>query len=54
MKIYFAAGAPGNEHPNNMVGMVSLPNRLLSYYLIKNKILECHIIFKRIKKYEKK
>ena len=53
MKIYFAAGAPGNEHPDNIVGTITLSNRLLSYYLIKNRILECHLIFKRIKKHEK-
>lgn len=31
-------------------GVLSISKRLLSYFLIKHKILECHLIFNTIKK----
>ena len=42
MKIYLAATAPGNEVQN-------IKNRLLSYYLISFKIMECDQVFQAIK-----
>ena len=46
MKIYLAATAPGNETPefNDM-----FEHRLLSYYLIIKKTLECDKVFNLIK-----
>lgn len=43
MKIYLAAAAPGSEYK-------PLLNRLLSYFLIKRKKMECHEVFDQIKK----
>lgn len=47
MKIIFAATAPGNEPQD-------LPNRLLSYYLIKTRQLGCDQLFEHIKKQNQK
>ena len=44
MKIYLAASAPGNESLRER-GMLCIQKRLLSYFLIKNKIMECDKIF---------
>lgn len=49
MKIYLAATAPGNDSKRER-GVLSISKRLLSYFLIKHKILECHLIFNTIKK----
>lgn len=49
MKIYFAATAPGNEKKGNKIGKIFIKRRLLSFYLIKNKILYCDVVFKGIK-----
>ena len=45
-----AASAPGNEQKRKH-GMIILPYRLLSYFLIKTKKLECDRLFKCIKQY---
>lgn len=50
MKIYFAATAPGNETKKGKIGKLKVKRRLLSYYLIKNKILFCDVVFKRLLK----
>lgn len=50
MKIYFAATAPGNEKTGNVVGSIKLKRRLLSYHLIKEKTLNCDVVFKNIDK----
>lgn len=44
MKIYLAATAPGNEKGN-----IYIPRRLLSYYLLKNEMMENHKVFEQIK-----
>ena len=48
MKIYLAATAPGNESIRKE-GMLYIYTRLLSYFLIKEKMFESHKIFKVIK-----
>ena len=48
MKIYFAATAPGNEKKKNRVGRIFIRRRLLSYYLILTKKLECDKVFNEI------
>jgi len=45
-----AASAPGSEQKRKH-GMFVLPQRLLSYFLIKSKKLECDRLFIAIKKY---
>ncbi len=47
MKIYLAASAPGNETCRKR-GMLDIENRLLSYFLIRYKVMECDKIFKII------
>jgi len=49
MKIYLAATAPGNETVRKK-GMLKTPRRLLSYFLILHKMLECNKVFNVIKK----
>lgn len=49
MKIYLASTAPANESWREQ-GMLLIPNRLLSYYHIKTKILENDEVFEAIKK----
>ena len=44
MKIYLAATAPGNEQQRER-GMLDIPRRLLSYFLIKNKMMENDKVF---------
>jgi hypothetical protein len=51
MILYLAATAPGSEQKQKH-GMFILPNRLLSYFLIKEKKLECDVNFQNIKKYK--
>ena len=46
MKIYLAASAPGNESQREREEF----KRLLSYYMIKEKMMECHKIFYRLVK----
>lgn len=48
MKIYLAASAPGNESQRER-GMLDIPRRLLSYYLIILKQMECDQILNIIK-----
>lgn len=48
MKIYLAASAPGNETKIG-VGRTFIKRRLLSYYLIDKKILNCDLVFQNIK-----
>lgn len=48
MKIYLAASAPGNESVRER-GMLNVPQRLLSYFLIRYKMLECDKIFNAIR-----
>ena len=48
MKIYLAASAPGNESQRER-GMLDIPRRLLSYYLILLKQMECDQILNTIK-----
>jgi len=50
MILYMAATAPGNEQKRKH-HMLILPHRLLSYFLIKAKKLECDVLFTSIKKY---
>jgi len=47
MKIYLAATAPGNEEREK------IKRRLLSYFLINNKVMECDKVFERIIKTKK-
>ena len=49
MKIFLASGAPGNDSVRKE-GLLLLPRRLLSYYHIYQKQLECDKIFQCIKK----
>lgn len=49
MKIYLAATAPGNEQQR---GMLEIPRRLLSYFLIKFKIMENDKVFFNIKRWK--
>jgi len=44
MKIYLAASAPGNESSRKR-GMLDIPKRLLSYFFIKEGIMENNKIF---------
>lgn len=48
MIIYFASTAPGNESCRKG-GMLPIKFRLLSYYPITKKELECHKVFDVIK-----
>ena len=48
MKIYLAATAPGNESQREG-GMLSIPRRLLSYFLVRDCIMENDKVFKQIK-----
>jgi hypothetical protein len=48
MKIYLASSAPGNEQQRER-GMLSIPRRLLSFFLVKMKMLENDKIFNVIK-----
>ena len=48
MKIYLAATAPGNESQREGE-MLSIPRRLLSYFLIRGGMMECNKVFKQIK-----
>jgi len=48
MKIYLATTAPGNETQRER-GMLPIARRLLSYYHIKEKILQCDEVFEAIK-----
>lgn len=48
MRIYLAATAPGNESIRKR-GMLGIPLRLLSYFLIKTKAMESDKIFQVIK-----
>ena len=48
MKIYLAASAPGNESVRER-GMLDIDLRLLSYFLIRHKMMECDKIFNIIK-----
>ena len=48
MKIYLASSAPGNEIKRER-GMLPISKRLLSFYHIFTKKLECDLIFKSIK-----
>lgn len=50
MKLYLAATAPGNEI-KRAHGMLLIPTRLLSYYLIKTNGFDCGAVFTSIKKY---
>ena len=47
MKIYLAATAPGNEQQRES-GMLDIPRRLLSYFLIKHQMMENDKVFKVI------
>jgi riboflavin synthase len=49
MKIYLAATAPGNETCRER-GMLDIPTRLLSYYLIMNQIMTNDKVFETITK----
>jgi len=49
MKIYLASTAPSNESWREQ-RMLLIPNRLLSYYHIKTKMLESDEVFEAIKK----
>lgn len=49
MKIYIAATAPGNESCRER-GMLDVPVRLLSYFLIKTKEMENDKVFATIVK----
>ena len=49
MKIYIAATAPGNESCRER-GMLDVPVRLLSYFLIKTKAMENDKVFATIVK----
>ena len=53
MRIYLASTAPSNESWREQ-GMLLIPNRLLSYYHIKTKILESDKVFEAIKKLKTK
>ena len=53
MKIYLAATAPGNEQQRKR-GMLELPRRLLSYFLIKHKMMEVDKVFESITRVKKK
>jgi hypothetical protein len=53
MKIYLASSAPGNESKRKE-GMLPIKQRLLSYYHIKIKTLENHLIFKVIQNENRK
>jgi len=46
MKIYLAATAPGNEAQREREDF----KRLLSYWMIKEKMMECHKVFDRLTK----
>ena len=46
MKIYLAATAPGNEAQREREEF----KRLLSYWMIKEKMMECHKVFDRLMK----
>jgi hypothetical protein len=48
MIIYLAATAPGNETKQKR-GMLGIRHRLLSYFLIVNRTLDCDKVFKAIK-----
>jgi len=52
MIIYLAATAPGNEI-NKERKFLSFQNRLLSYFLITEKKMECDSVFLHIKKHNK-
>jgi len=52
MKIYLAATAPGNEQQRER-GMLEIPRRLLSYFLIKYKMMENDKVFQNIAKIRK-
>ena len=47
MIIYLAATAPGNETLRERE-MLDIKNRLLSYFLIQHKMMECDKVFKVI------
>jgi len=53
MKIYLAGTAPGNDNTRER-GMLNIPNRLLSYYFITTKLMFNDLVFKAIKKANKK
>ena len=53
MRIYLASTAPWNESWREQ-GMLLIPNRLLSYYHIKMKVLESDKVFEAIKKLKTK
>lgn len=48
MKLYLAATAPGNEE-REALKPHPIHHRLLSYFFIATKGLECHTVFERIK-----
>jgi hypothetical protein len=48
MKLYLAATAPGNEE-REALKPLPIHHRLLSYFFIATKGLECHTVFERIK-----
>ena len=50
MIIYLAATAPGNEQQQEH-NMLMIHHRLLSYFLIEAKKLECDKLFKALKRY---
>ncbi len=52
MKIYLASAAPGNETQRER-GMLPISTRLLSYYHISRKELDCEKVFEAIKKSKK-
>jgi len=47
MKIYLAATGPGNEQQRER-GMLDIPRRLLSYFLIKYQMMENDKVFEII------
>jgi hypothetical protein len=50
MKIYLASTAPCSNESWREQGMLLIPNRLLSYYHIKTKMLKSDEVFEAIKK----
>ena len=53
MKIYLAATAPGNETEREGK-MLMIQRRLLSFFLIKEKMMECDKVFQQICKVNSK
>jgi hypothetical protein len=50
-KVYLSATGPCNENVPNERGFLPIPKRLLSFYFIKNKQMDTHIVFENIVKH---